>query len=195
MKLYGDAAIAAMASGEAIVTGALAIYCDPPVFLWGGVGTMELDDDTYLGVDDRSVGQVTGGSVGGAEQNVEITLSGVDSDALALLDAASLRQAPAKLYRVLFDGSGTDLLDARVFKRGRLDDIAVVDVQGGSATITLSLESAARGLGRVGKRMRSDADQRLIDPNDGFFKHVSYAGTKTIYFGGQPSSASAAVGG
>jgi len=195
MKLYSDAAIAAMASGEAIVTGAVAIYCDPPVFLWGGTGAITLDGDTYLGTDDQGTGQVTGGQIGGAEQAIELTLSGIDGEALELLDAAELRRASAKLYRLLYDGSGKVLLDARVFKRGRVDDVALVDVQGGKATVTVSIESAARGLGRSGKRMRSDADQRLIDPDDGFFKHVSYAGTKTIYFGGKPSNAATAANG
>ena len=39
--------------------------------------------------------------------------------------------------------------------------------------------------------MRSDDDQRLADPDDGFFKRCSYAGEKVVYFGGKPSSASA----
>lgn len=195
MRDYSEAAIAAMASGEAIVSGALAIYCDPPVFVWGGPGTLELDDDTYLGVDDRGIGQVSSGSLGGSEQGVTVTLSGVDPEHLALLDAAEVQSAPAKLYRLLYDGSGRTLLDARIFKRGRVDEVTVDEVIGGKATVTVAIEAASRGLGRSGKRMRSDADQRLIDADDGFFKHVSYAATKVIYFGGKKSSAAATVSG
>ncbi len=193
MKQYGDEAIAAVADGSAIVAGALAIYCDPPVYLWSGYGSTVIDGDTYLGIGDRAIGQVTGGAIGGAEQNVTIQLSGVEPDALALLDAAELNSAPAKLYRMLYDGSGTRRLDCRVFKRGRVDAVTVEEIIGSTATVTVSIESAARGLGRSGHRQRSDADQRLIDANDGFFKHVSYAATKVIYFGGKPSSAAATV--
>lgn len=195
MKAYSDAALAAIADGSVIVSGALAIYCDPPVFLWGGQGSCTIDGDVYLGVDDRSVGQVSSGAIGGAEQNVEITLSGVDPEALVLLDAAELNSASAKVYRLLFDSSGTVPLDCRIYKRGRVDSVKTQEVIGGRATVTLSIESAARGLGRQGGRMRSDADQRLIDPLDGFFKHVSYAATKVIYFGGKPSSAAATASG
>ena len=54
----------------------------------------------------------------------------------------------------------------------------------------------AKGLGRKGGRMRTDADQRLIDPDDGFFKNVAYAGAKTLYWGGQrPATAGSALGG
>ncbi|NBB37639.1 hypothetical protein [Sphingobium yanoikuyae] len=189
MKDYGDPALEALANGTAIVSGALAIYCDPPVFVWGGVGNIVIDGDTYVGVDDRAIGQVTGGSIGGAEQNVTISLSGINPETLEVLDAAEVNKAPAKLYRMIFDGSGRTMLDCRVFKRGRVDDVTVDEVIGAKASITISIESAARGLGRSGKRMRSDADQRLIDVNDGFFKHVSYAPSKTIYFGGKKSSA------
>lgn len=193
MKIYSDEALAAMESGEAIVAGALAIYCDDPAFVWGGPWPITLDGDTYLPIDDSGVGSMIGGQIGGTEQNTTLTLSGVDPDTLALLDAVGLRQAPTKLYRLIFDGSGTVMLDARVVKRGLIDDVFVQDEQGGKAQIQISIESAARGLGRSGRRMRTDADQRLIDPTDGFFKHVTYAGTKTIYFGGKPSSAAAGV--
>lgn len=195
MRDYSDAALAAMESGECIVSGALAIYCDPPVFVWGGTGVLTLDGDDYLGVDDREIGQVTGGALGGSAQNITLTLSGVDPEHLALLDADEVRQAPAKVYRLLFDGTGRTLLDARIFKRGRVDDLTVDETIGGTAAIGVSIESAARGLGRSGKRMRSDADQRLIDPDDGFFKHVSYAATKTIYFGGKKATVGDASGG
>lgn len=195
MKDYSAETIAALESGEAIVSGALAIYCDDPAFVWGGPWPIELDGDVYTPLDDNALGSMIGGQIGGTEQKTTLKLSGVDADALALLDAGGLSQAPAKLYRLVFAGDGRTLLDARVVKRGKIDDVVVEDIQGGKATVQISLESAARGLGRSGKRMRSDADQRLIDPMDGFFKHVAYASTKTIYFGGQPSSAGRSVGG
>lgn len=193
MKNYSAATLAALESGEAITVGALAVYCDPPVFVWGGPYSITIDGDVYLGLDDRGIGQVTGGAIGGDEQAVTISLSGIDSDALLLFESEELKQAPGKLYRLVFDGAGKTLLDCRVIKRGRVDDVVIEDVQGGTAALQVSIESAARGLGRSGKRMRTDADQRLIDADDGFFKHVTYAGTKTIYFGGKPTSAKASV--
>ncbi|ETI62988.1 hypothetical protein C100_15055 [Sphingobium sp. C100] len=191
MKDYGPEALAALARGEAIVTGALAIYCDPPVFVWGGIGPTDIDGDVYLGLDDSSIGVKTGGSIGASEQAVTLTLSGVAPEVAILFDADEVKGAPAKLYRMIYDGSGKVRLDCRVFKRGRIDAATTDDVVGGTSTISLSIETAARGLGRRGRRMRSDADQRTVDPADGFFKHVSYAGTKIVYLGGKPSSASA----
>lgn len=190
MKDYSPEALAAMADGSAIPTGAAAFYCgDDPAFVWGGPGPITLDGDTYVGMDDSGIAQIRVGAIGGSEQNIEIVLSGVQPEALALLQQAELQRAAVKIYELIFDGSGTRLLHYRVAKRGRLDDAVIEDMVGGTATVKLVIEASARGLGRSGKRMRSDADQRLIDPDDGFFKHVSYAGKKTIYDGGKPSSA------
>jgi hypothetical protein len=195
MKMFPEAAIAAMASGEAIVQGALAIYCNPMVFVWGGDGPLTLGEDSYVGLGARAFAQLTGGAIGGGEQGIEVGLSGIDPETMALFDASEVASAPFALWKLIFDGSGTQMLDARVWKRGRVDAAPLEDVIGATSTIRLGLETAARGLGRATGRMRSDADQRLTDPNDGFFKHCAYAGTKRIYFGGKPSSAAQATNG
>jgi hypothetical protein len=71
-----------------------------------------------------------------------------------------------------------------------------IRVERGSATIELSIEGAARGLVRRGGRIRSDADQRLVSSTDGFYRVVSAAPKKTLYWGGKrPSVAGSAVGG
>lgn len=189
MKLISAPALAAMTAGAAIVSGAVAIFCSPVVRVFGGYGALEIEGEQYAGLGDRAMAQVTGGAVGGSEQNITLTLSGIDPEAMALFEADELKGASAVVYRMIFDGSGTEMLDVRPYKRGRIDDVPIDEVIGGPSTITAEVESAARGLGRNGGRMRSDADQRLIDPLDGFFKHTSYAGEKSIYFGGKISSA------
>jgi hypothetical protein len=72
-----------------------------------------------------------------------------------------------------------------VFDRGRLDAVGSDEVVGAAAAISGAVESAARGLGRSGSRMRADADQRLISASDGYFKHTAYAAQKMLYWGGK----------
>jgi hypothetical protein len=140
--------------------------------------------------------QVAGGALGDAAQNITLTLSGIDPETAALLDATGLGSAPAVLWRLIFDQAGITLLDAQVWQRGRLDTILREEEIGAAAAIRAQIESPAKGLGRRGARMRSDADQRLIDPADGFFKNVSYAGEKTLYWGGRrPARAGSALPG
>ncbi|MEG3144212.1 hypothetical protein U1839_06055 [Sphingomonas sp. RT2P30] len=188
MKIFTDAAMAAFANGTAQVGGAVIITCDPPVKVWSGYGQLTIGADTYDGIGDRALAQNSSASLGGTAQAVTLALSGVDPDLLPLLDAAELQSAPAVLTRLVFDGSGTTLLDHHVFTRGQVDQLNIEETPKGEATITLTIEGAARGLGRRGGRMRTDADQRLISATDGGMKHVSYAAAKTLYWGGQKPS-------
>lgn len=200
MKTFTDPAQAAIERGDAIVSAAIAIYSTPAIFVWGGLGFLtfpgDTGDETYKPLGDRGFAQLTTGVLGGAAQNVMISLSGIDPAALEVLDAAEVARAPAVIRRLIFDNSGRNLLDAYVFTRGRIDTIDSIETIGGDAALQVNIETAARGLGRHGGRMRSDADQRLINPTDGFFKNVSYAAEKTLYWGGKrPATAGAALGG
>lgn len=196
MKIIAPAGLAALQAGNGIVSGAVEILCDPPVRVWGGYHPITLAGRTFDPIGDRSLVQITGGALGDAAQNITLTLSGIDPETLALLDAAEVSGAGAVLWRLIFSSDTNTLLDASIWKRGRLDLIEREEEIGGTASITALLETAARGLGRRGARMRSDADQRLIDPADGFFKNVSYAAEKTLYWGGRrPSRAGSALPG
>jgi hypothetical protein len=200
MKSIAAAAREALADGTAIVIGAvkIEIHNAAPVRLWGGNGPLTLpgEDQPFLPLADRSLVQAAGGALGGASQSITLALSGIDPESIQIDDSDEAEQAPTTLWRLIFAGDGVTLLDAHVWARGRLDQIVRDDEIGGTAMISASLETAARGLGRSGARMRSDADQRLIDPNDGFFKHVSYAGKKTLYWGGiKPANAGSVLGG
>ena len=196
MKVIAPAALAALDEGTAIVAGAVEIACDPPIRLWSGWGQLTFDGRTFEPSGDRGIVQVAGAALGGAAQGITLSLSGIEGDVLALLDADEVAQASGTLWRLIFAGDGLTLLDAHVWQRGRLDELVSEDEIGGTATISAKLESAARSLGKRGGRMRSDADQRLIKPTDGFFRNVSFAGEKTLYWGGRkPATAGAALGG
>lgn len=196
MKIFTAAAMAEIKAGTAIVGGAVEVLGRVPIRLWSGYGELSFAGRTFQPIGNRALAQVSGGALGGAAQNVTLTLSGIDEKALKLLDAEEVQRAPTTLWRLIFSGDGKRLLDAHVYRRGKLDPIRVRDVIGAEATLTTSIESAARGLGRKGGRMRTDADQRLIRASDGFFRNVSYAAEKTLYWGGQkPSAAGAAFGG
>lgn len=196
MKDFGAPARAAIAAGQVITAGAVAIYCAPtPLFIWGGYGELTIGSDVYVGVGDRGLVSVVGSAVGAAEQNITLTLSGVDPQQLALFDMTALRRSPVVCYRLIFDAAGQTLLDAQVFVSGRLDTAPKQETPGGTATIQALVETAARGLGRGGGRVRSSADQALIDADDDGLKSVSYAGQIQIYWGGKvPQSAQAATG-
>lgn len=198
MKSIHPAAKAALANGTAIVVGAVKIEGEETIRLWGGYGAISLpgEAEPFLPLGDRGLVQVAGGALGGAAQAITLTVSGIEPDALEVDDTDTVKGAPTTLWRLIFSGDGLTLLDANVWARGRLDEVIREDQVGGTSTISASLETAARGLGRSGARMRSDADQRLVKANDGFFRNVSFAGEKTLYWGGrQPANAKSALDG
>lgn len=196
MKIFSEEADAAILKGDAISSGAVEIMCDPPVRVFGGYGQIEIDGNTFDGIGDRGLASVSGGALGGAEQNVTLELSGVEAKVIATFDAGPLRRVVTVIRRAIFDGSGTQLLHAEVFTRGTLDQIPVEETPAGTSTIRAIVETAARGLGRRGGRMRTDADQRLIKNTDGGFKAIAYAGQKNLYWGGKrPATAGNALGG
>lgn len=195
MKIFSDDAVAAIEAGTAIYVGAVAVLCDPPIRVWSGHHTIQIDGDDFLPIAERGLVSVTGGALGSSATNVELTLSGIDPETLALLDAEEVRRAPVTLWRLIFAGDGRTLLDIEVYQRGRLDLLSAIETIGGEAAIKAMIETAARGLGRRGGRMRSDADQRLVKADDGFLKHVSYAGERQLSWGGKvPATAASSLG-
>lgn len=160
-----------------------------PIRLWGGYGPITFATDTgdqqFGGAGARGLAQQNAGAIGGVAQGLTLSLSGLEAEALALLDGSELKSASVVLYRLIFASDGKTLLDAHVFDRGRVDTVGTNETIGGTASIDAAVESSARGLGRKNGRMRADSDQRLIDANDGYFKATAYAAQKQLYWGGK----------
>jgi hypothetical protein len=168
--------------------------------LWGGYGNADLPSDagtsTFSGIGDRGLIASSTGAIGGTAQNLTLALSGIEPAALEVLNPDEVRDASVVVRRLIFDSAGKTLLGAYVFCRGRLDELKTSEMVGGAAVIQLSVEGAARGLGRRGGRARSDADQRLVSSTDGFYRVVSAAPKKTLYWGGKtPSIGGSLTGG
>lgn len=195
MKSVAPAALAALEAGDVMVGAAVAILADPAFRVWTGHGDLEIDGETFVGIGHYGLVTTTGGSIGGAAEGSELLLSGVDPEALDLVDVSAYRRAPVIIWRLIFNSAGTTLLGANIHRRGRLDQLPREDTAGGMASIKAMVEGAARGAGRGLVRQRTDSDQRLAEGTDGAFKHVSFAGEKKLNLGGErPASASGRSG-
>lgn len=187
MKTFSAEALAAIASGDVMTHGAVQLGREPnQVRLWGGQGVLAFNGVAFVGTDKRGLVSASGGSLGGSEQGAELTLSNVDPDIVGRLNLKALRGQPAVLWRLIFNGTGARLLHAEIFLRGRIDRAPKEETPGGAAIIRVGIEGPARGLGRRSERMRTDADQRMIDPTANGFAAVAYAGEKAINWGGKP---------
>jgi len=187
MKSFSTEALAAIGSGDVMTSGAVQLGAVPnQVRLWGGHGVLAFGGFAYAGVGKRGLVNASGGSLGGSEQGAELTLSNVDPDIAGQLNLKALRGEPAILWRLIFNGTGARLLHAEIFLRGRIDRAPKEETPGGQSIIRVGIEGPARGLGRRSERMRTDADQRMIDPTANGFAAIAYAGEKAINWGGKP---------
>lgn len=193
MKAYSAELLAALDAGEVITAGAVKIATATPLRAWSGYGPLTLNGESFAGVGQAGLVKATGGRLGGTEQAIELSLSGVDSDMLPLLDMADLKGSAVTIWRLMFDGSGSQLLGAHIFAAGRVDGLPVEETPGGSSIIRCRVESAARGSSRSTARLRSDVDQRQLDPLDGSLRWVTVAPGRVLYWGGKTPARASAV--
>ena len=140
-------------------------------------------------------------AIGMTAQRFTITLSashedGLTPDVLRTIEQEDYRDRPVRIYDAYFHPDTGALLDVKGLRRGYVDIIEHIEDDKRGYTLVANCETRALDYNRTNGRMRSDADQRLIKADDGFFKHVSYAAEKQLYWGGKkPAVAGQALGG
>lgn len=196
MKTIDATALAALAAGTAVVTGAVSFATSPAAHVWGGFGNIAIGGDTYVGIGDAGTVIPVSFEVGGVESGVKLRLSGITDEVIALLAAEDLRGVAVVVRRLIFDAAGTTMHDSSVYFRGRCDEVSLQDVPGGESVATFDIEGSARGLNRSGARFASDNDQKLISATDNSFEAIATSPTKTLYWMGEgPKRAGQAVNG
>jgi hypothetical protein len=162
------------------------LECDPPAYLWSGVGDLVVPADNLVPTTDTYLGggELLAGLpeiqqlINGTASRVEFTASGVDQETirLALEDRASVDGATVRI--------GTVPMDENWAISGSVDwewegiaDVVTIDRSGdenGAVTrsVTLSVGSADTTRSRYQLTFFTDADQRRRSPTDAFFSHV-----------------------
>jgi hypothetical protein len=146
-------------------------------------GTVE--NRTYRGVgailEIGPVALVTGLIV----QNVSIRLNHLDADTVELVRGYDARRAPIELHRGYLDTQTMRLLSPAVPVFSGFVDSAPIEtpVFGNEGSIELICASHTQDLTRSNSAKRSDADQRLRNGSDGFFRHAATVGGWTITWG------------
>lgn len=158
---------------------------DTPAMFWTGHGDLVLPADLVL----DAPALVLGGGhlvnlpdidqlINGTAQRVEITLSGVTEEclALALDEAPQVPDAPAYIGRLEFDEQW-QLVGPVVWEwYGRGVNLSVGSEQGDegrSRTLTLVLAAGETLRSRSPLAYFTDSDQRRVYPTDSFFSNVA----------------------
>ncbi len=190
MRTIHSDALAALDSGRFAVRALVKVTIpdEDPFCIWDDVGSLEVDGDIYVGKAGRFTLQP---SVSGQDlsiRNLDITLSGLDDEAIAVIDGLQWHQQPIQIQRAIIATESPTLLHLVPEFSGFLDQMFWRESAKGQSTLTFRCESASRELSRSGARTRSDADQRSRDSNDGFYRWATSAITQTVDWGRSPGA-------
>lgn len=143
---------------------------------WGGLGPFDHNSITYVGAGSLISAEDLDQGIDGEAIPLVLTLTGIPNsdlspDVLASIEAETYHQRPVVVSTAYFDANDA-LLSVETEYRGYIDQIRHSIQPGGEAKLTVHCESRARDALRIGYRMRSDSDQRLIDADDGGLRHA-----------------------
>lgn len=196
MKELSDEAITAIGGGAIIMSGSVKFVFGQSWRFWGGEGQLTHAGEPYLGLGAAALIVPIGSERGGSAEGVELSLSGLDPDVAASIEAEDYHQKPAIIRRLLFAEDRATLLDAPVFMRGRVDTIEIVETTGGASTVRIKVTGPRGDMSRRGARIRSNADQRVLGgPTDGGMRKISVAGRRVLHWGRRPEVAGQALRG
>lgn len=142
------------------------------VYLWSGIGNIEYDGNTWVGVGTlagiESIKETNGIKANG----VRVTLSGIDATLRsAVLD--EVRQGNAgTIYIGFLDDTGAIVSDPAVAFDGFLDVPNILD-NGKDITISIAYESRLRDLERVRELRYTNESQQIRFPGDKGFEYVA----------------------
>lgn len=198
MKQLPPEAVAQLEGREPIIGGAarLRLADDDRRCFFSGVGTIDIEGDTFKGVANRALITPISSRIGGASDSVVVTLSHLDPDVAASVESVNYYQKPMTIWRIIFAPDTFTVLGTPAFLRGRLDHVVVREVVGGLAALDFHIEGPRKDMDRAGGRIRSNADQRVLGGDlDAGLKWVSTVARKTLRWGQKQSTAGTSIGG
>jgi len=156
------------------------------VYVWSGAGNYDYDGNTYTGVGQfGGISPVEEGQTIDA-RGVRLSLSGIPSDAVALVLSEPYRGRPITIRLALFDGpqsNGGTLIDDPVIIFRGLIDTASLDDTPESPVITITAESRLIDLERPRELRYTDAEQQRLYPGDLGLQYVAGLSDKEIAWG------------
>jgi len=196
MRTISAGALTAFDEGRYMVRSLLSAYPDgvAPLHIWDGRGDITVNATTYSGSAGRFTVALAPSSGDLAPRPTDITLSGLDSDVVAMIMSTVWHQRPIVLQRVVFLLPALTVASVIPEFSGYMDTAQQTEALGGLSTIKFRCETAARELTRSGARTRSDADQRTRDATDDFFASSIAAMNTAIDWGRAPEKPPKAAG-
>lgn len=163
---------------------------DAPIGFWTGSGTVTVQGRDYIGSGSAiTVGELAATS-DSSIPSLEVTVSGVDEEALRAMRGYRIDQAPITVYIGLFDAGSDDqpgtrqLIDLFRHFKGFINKAPIPTPKPGDVSqITFTCSSVSRSLSGKSGLVRSDAAQQQLYPGDTFRKWQGSLRGKQVAFG------------
>jgi hypothetical protein len=151
---------------------------DGPQGLWNDLYDVTVDDCTFVGIGGNLQTDAFSGSAALDVDNLDFQITGLSSEARALVDNENWHQRSASVFIAFLDDAGA-VQHTMVRYSGFLDSCQVVDQADGLSLIHVIIENSNRALDLSTGRVRSDADQRSVGGStDGFGKYITSANSQ-----------------
>lgn len=197
MGLFTDDQIAVLSANVVRVAPLIRMdFRDTTYRLWNGNYELDAGGQTWLPL--KGSGSISGipMQTGLTSDAVDLSLSGIADDQVDILstafsETAAVQQQTALIALQLFGNSDADLWQPigapiNVFygfmQPPKVTRSPMSDLEGGSQTLTISLENALFGRSRPPGGRYTDRDQQFLSPGDQFFQFVSSLQNKTFTY-------------
>lgn len=157
-----------------------------PLCLWDDRGRISYGGDVYIGKPGRFTLSPISSSADFSIRNMDVTLSGLDQQAVAMVESAEWHQRPILRQRAAIAVDRPQILLVEEEFAGFMDQIEWGEVIDDKTSLIIHCESTAREYARKGSRTASDADQRQRDPEDAILSYQASAVSQTIDWGPNP---------
>ncbi|PLX36992.1 MAG: hypothetical protein C0605_07955 [Hyphomicrobiales bacterium] len=184
MKILDSQALADLQSGRYVTRNL--VWFDVPEGahgFWDDVYDLTVSGKVYSGKAGRFNVSDFSSAGGLVIAGLKVNFSSVDSGALAVVQNETWRRQPVTVSKAYLSKTTGAVIAIEQWWSGLIDVVDWDEQPGGSGDLIISAETLSRELNRSGTRTRSDADQRQLDPDDGFFKHVAQSVETNIYWG------------
>jgi hypothetical protein len=168
-------------------------FAGDPVHAWGGVGDLDWNGETWLGVGNLGEIGTIQSDIKGSIPSLELSLNHIDSDILASARGQTFMGRRGRVWIGVFGDDQMLISDPALFYAGEISNLTITDGDDPSINVVidsrLSLLKRARPTYRTQEDHLRQLDKDGITANDRFFEFVPSLLNKTIYWGLREPSA------
>ncbi len=157
---------------------------------WTGEGPYTYNGDVYqAGGSIIRIAPISARRAGYAS-DIQVFMSSIANtnltpDVLSGIFGETYRNQPIQIMRGSFDPATWNLTDVRTRWKGKIDRVTMREAPNDQAVLIFHCVSREMDAKKTGYRIRSDEDQRLIDPDDRFFQYAGVVDKQPVFWGKQ----------